>query len=305
MKALIAGILSLSFIAMLGSTKFAEEDTSCYERATSPCDSVLGTTAIDTCIFFPLIPVVQVGDTVTKCFTFRYTSPFNIGYINVTGICGPIAPYNQLDFELYNYLCDSMIVSGQIYPSTGPTAWVNYLTPGETYIICFTWIALCEQTEVCPSMMGSLLPVQLVSFVGTPGPDCTTLTWVTATEINVSSFAVETTTDFNNWLEVDAVQAVGSSIVYQSYTIEDCGNQDYSNTRYYRLVEYDTKGGVSVLSTIAIGPNDNFVSDVEIYNSQGQRVSDFQIGLNIVRNGNRTYKVFKWSDAPGDITIGK
>lgn len=119
------------------------------------CTSLSGIVYEDNCVFTPLIPPVLSGQVVDRCYTFQ---PQNItdlfSYIYVVATCPPIVPYAWLNFTVYNATCDTLIQQGQIYPT--PTNDIVSFTPGLTYIICYQWKAMCNQSQMCPVITAQL-----------------------------------------------------------------------------------------------------------------------------------------------------
>jgi len=85
----------------------------------------------------------------------------------------------------------------------------------------------------------AILPVEMSSFKAAE-KDCeVTLTWVTATELNVSHFNIEESTDGTNFIATGRVGAAGNSQSELTYTyVDDQLNED----NYYRLRMVDFDG---------------------------------------------------------------
>lgn len=286
MKVLIASLLSLSLLFIM-----LPPDNQPVIMGAPECDTIIGNTAIDTCILSDLDPIVQVGDTVSKCFNFVYTGPFNVGYLSVVGICGPVAQYDYLDFRLYNNVCDTLIASGELFPNNSSASWVYYLNIGQTYTICYTWVAQCEQEQVCPQLHSSLLPVELMSFNGVMYDECAKLGWTVGSELYVAGYLVHASYDNRQTFEYVGYQAsLGNTSVPRSYSLFDCRNDNQG--AYYQLIEVDIDGAWYTLKEIYLPPATKPLrSNKKIYTPLGVEVSDFQPGLNIVKEGDTVYKV--------------
>lgn len=75
------------------------------------------------------------------------------------------------------------------------------------------------------------------------------LTWTTATETNVSHFEIYQSSEGNNWMLVDAVQARGNSSTSNTYELHSRKNSEIT---YYHLVSIDLDGKTQVFDPISI-----------------------------------------------------
>jgi len=102
----------------------------------------------------------------------------------------------------------------------------------------------------------STLPVKLASFTATLGKNNKAdLKWTTASEINVSHFVVERSTDGANYNEAGVVFAYGNATDKTNYSFSDNLSNIQSGVVYYRLrsVDLDGKGMYSETRIIKIG----------------------------------------------------
>ena len=101
------------------------------------------------------------------------------------------------------------------------------------------------------------LPIELVSFSGECNGNNVSLTWTTASEINVSHYEIERTLDGIHYDKVTEVVAVGFSNNLHSYYAKD--EHPYSGTAYYRIKSVDLDGSVEYSDLVATGcqSNDN------------------------------------------------
>ncbi len=140
------------------------------------------------------------------------------------------------------------------------------------------------------------LPVELESFKGIEDDCKVVLTWVTATETNVSHFSVEQSANGTDFVALGRVDAAGESQVEQTYTYID---EQLTANNYYRLhivdfdgsseyshvvlVDADCASGVSVSdifpnpvrNTLSINVNsnvDNETSKVIVTDNLGRTV---------------------------------
>ncbi len=91
--------------------------------------------------------------------------------------------------------------------------------------------------------LNTTLPVKLVSFTATLGKnDKVELKWTTATEINVSHFTVERSTDGTNFNDAGMVFAYGNTNTNSNYVLSDNISNLQSSIIYYRLRSVDIDG---------------------------------------------------------------
>jgi hypothetical protein len=88
----------------------------------------------------------------------------------------------------------------------------------------------------------SLLPVELVSFNAQSLREGVLLKWTTATEVNNHGFAVEASSDQNDWSEVVFIRGSGTSNVRRDYMYLDAGALNAGEVRFYRLRQVDRDG---------------------------------------------------------------
>jgi hypothetical protein len=246
------------------------------------------------CIPVPLNPAIPTAGTpVTRCFSYQFIGPINLGYLLVTGQCGPFPLYNTLSFSLYNLACDTLIMAGPIYPfSPNNDTYIDELTLGEWYIICYHWVANCPQTDACPIIYTSLLPVSLLDFDVLLNKNEVLITWSTASQLNTSSFRVMKSKDYIRWEVVDEVEAAGYSNHTLAYIIED--NYPSQGSTYYRLLEEDYDGNSIILAEDILKLEAGTEEPAPVYyNIMGQQVSEIGEGLHIYIQGNKRKLIYK------------
>ena len=99
------------------------------------------------------------------------------------------------------------------------------------------------------------LPVDIISFNAMlEGTSKANLTWVTATEKNVSHFVVEKSTDGKNFSDAGIVFAFGNTQEKQTYNFTDKISASNGSVIYYRLrtVNLDSKNQYSIIRLIRI-----------------------------------------------------
>lgn len=102
---------------------------------------------------------------------------------------------------------------------------------------------------------GSTLPVKLTAFTATLNNNSRVdLKWSTASEINVSHFIIERSTDGSNYSDIGMVFAYGNSTDQKNYTYADNVSNIQSDIVYYRLrsVDIDEKAQYSETRIIRI-----------------------------------------------------
>ncbi|MBL0305987.1 MAG: T9SS type A sorting domain-containing protein [Chitinophagaceae bacterium] len=98
----------------------------------------------------------------------------------------------------------------------------------------------------------STLPVSLTAFSASLNNNKVDLTWSTASEINVSHFVVEKSTDGTNYNDAGIVFAYGTATGKADYKLSDNIANDQAKIIYYRLrsVDIDGKGQLSATRII-------------------------------------------------------
>ena len=188
------------------------------------CDSILGPIYSDTCIFYSLNPPVQINQVVTKCFNYTHNTSggVNLSFLIVNSFCGPISPYNYLNFEFYNSSCDTLITSGQIIPNPiNAVITPQQIDSGVTYTLCLTWKAKCTQFSICPLLYQTALPVTLLDFVAKNKENYIELKWSTATEENNDYFVIQKSYDTEDFTTLTTVKGVGNTNIIQNYLYKD------------------------------------------------------------------------------------
>jgi hypothetical protein len=204
------------------------------------------------CAPLPLSPSVGGGGetTITRCFNYTYPGPSQLSYLLVTGLCGPFPLYNTLTFQIYTSNCSSLITSGTIIPIASNNN-INNLVVGQTYVICYTWVPNCPQSEACPLIYANVsLPVELVSFTAVDMKSHVQISWSTASQLNTEEFILIKSYDGDSWQLVERVPGMGTTSEYNYYSVYDT---DISNgVIYYKLIEKTYDGVLSELDMTSI-----------------------------------------------------
>ncbi len=97
--------------------------------------------------------------------------------------------------------------------------------------------------------VGCVVPVELVTFKGIEDDCRAVLTWLTATETNVSHFSVEQSANGNDFSVLGRVDAAGESQVERTYTYTD---EQLTANNYYRLHIVDFDGSSEYSEVILV-----------------------------------------------------
>tara|TARA_B110000503_G_C7125794_1_gene404523 strand:- start:664 stop:1497 length:834 start_codon:yes stop_codon:yes gene_type:complete len=260
--------------------------------AKGQCDSTLGPIYSDTCIFYSLNPPIQVNEIVTKCFIYTHNASggINLSYLIVNSFCGPISPYNYLNFELYNDSCDTLIASGQIVPNPiNVNITPQLIDSGVTYRICLTWKAKCTQFAICPLLYQTALPVTLLDFEAKNKRDYIELKWSTATEKDNDYFVIQKSDDAEDFTTITTIKGVGNSNIKQNYLYNDL--TILNKITYYKLLQVDYNGQVTNLKTVAVKPSMYILkTPVKVINILGQEVDTNYNGFKIILYSDGTFK---------------
>ena len=107
--------------------------------------------------------------------------------------------------------------------------------------------------------IGTLLPVQLLSFTAQASKNDAICNWQTTHEINTDHFTVERSTNGSSFTAIGSVNAKGNEAsVNQSYTYTDYNARQLQyTTLYYRLQSVDKDGSYSYSNIAAVSFTDN------------------------------------------------
>lgn len=100
----------------------------------------------------------------------------------------------------------------------------------------------------------NVLPVKLTSFTASLHADKVNLRWMTASEINVSHFTVEKSSDGKNFTSAGMVFAQGTETAGKNYEFTDAVGNEKNAILYYRLKtnENDGSGQISEVKLIRL-----------------------------------------------------
>lgn len=97
---------------------------------------------------------------------------------------------------------------------------------------------------------GCVLPIELISFYGTPEESGIALNWSTASERNSHFFALERIDEQGEATEIAQIPASGNSNATIDYAYTDF--EPKQGTNYYRLIGFDLDGSISHTETISV-----------------------------------------------------
>jgi hypothetical protein len=122
---------------------------------------------------------------------------------------------------------------GDVSVTVGSTG--TYLTLTCTNTGCNSgWVASC------PTFI-SVLPVELMSFTAECNiENVVDLKWKTMTETNNAFFAIERSSNTEDWVEIGRVKGAGTSTKTLDYAFTD--RERFGGTMYYRIKQYDFNG---------------------------------------------------------------
>jgi hypothetical protein len=147
------------------------------------------------------------------------------------------------------------------------------------------------------------LPVKLESFTAMLVNKHADLKWVTSSEINVSHFAVEKSTDGKNFTDAGMVFAYGSTSAKVSYNFSDNLSAETSSVVYYRLRSEDIDGKAQYSDTRIIRLAKQTVAGVSILTYPNPVTNELRITIpENWQNKNLVVEVF---NANGTTTARK
>jgi hypothetical protein len=122
----------------------------------------------------------------------------------------------------------------------------------ENIKICNTvvWQGSWDESLDGPVVLGSGLPIELVSFEANFKGENVDLTWTTATETDNDYFTLERSQDGNSFDKIAIVDGAGNSNAYLTYYHTD--HSPLSGNSYYRLKQTDINGAYSYSKIVAV-----------------------------------------------------
>ncbi|MBS1915200.1 MAG: zinc-dependent metalloprotease [Bacteroidetes bacterium] len=126
-------------------------------------------------------------------------------------------------------------------------------------------------------VVGTTLPVELISFDGHLQNNNAVLNWSTSSEINSRYFDIERSYDEKNFTKIGSVVAAGNSSIQHNYSFTDPDNAQAEN--YYRLkqINIDSSFEYSKIVLVSDDVNGNF----KVLNNPFTNAIDLQLGTNV------------------------
>jgi hypothetical protein len=173
------------------------------------------------------------------------------------------------------------------------------LLPSSFYYILFDG-ASADKCTWRMTLTGPItLPIELLSFTGTPKDNYNLLQWITKTEINNDYFTVERSLDGENYKAIATVKGAGNSSVQLHYSFKDY--QAFKGINYYRLKQTDFNGELSYSEPIAVeSEGNNSLQLVSLYPNP----TASEINLKIA-SGEESNVTLLFTDLYGKICLRK
>lgn len=114
-------------------------------------------------------------------------------------------------------------------------------------------------------VIGSPLPITLLTFNGESKNNMNLLKWLTVMEINSNYFEVQRLNDYKEFEEIGKITAATSSKEIIQYEFEDYNYNKKHTVDYYRLKMVDRDNTFIYSDVIAVKRNENRKSEISIY----------------------------------------
>ena len=171
-------------------------------------------------------------------------------------------------------------------------------------IITFT----VNMSGTCGPACSSVLPIELVSFYGSPSFNKINLEWKVATEQNVNHYLVEKSLDGLSWKIISKVAA--SNKTYASnLTYKTSDHYPVRGVNYYRLtnVDIDKSSGLSAIIAVNYSEDSNtfWVEQTEDELVVHLKSDNEKMDFELLDNAGKTVWVFNEGNSSGKIVIPK
>lgn len=147
------------------------------------------------------------------------------------------------------------------------------------------------QVGVGGALADNPLPIDLISFSGTASTNANMLTWVTATEINVSNFSIEKLNNNNEFISIGTVDAIGNSKELNKYQFADLNISD-NGVSYYRLKIVDIDNSSTYSDIVAISRKDKFKLKLDVYPNPSSKIVNVLLNTSDEQNEMRVIDMF-------------
>lgn len=143
----------------------------------------------------------------------------------------------------------------------------------------------------CMNVVCSVLPVELIEFVGSFFDNRVNLKWSTASELNNLGFEIQKSKNARDWDNINFVEGRGTTTEVNKYQYVDLN--PFSRINYYRLKQIDFDGAFEYSKVIAV-EYENLKWNINVFPNP----SNGLINLNVNNPSNQRMKI-KISDNLG------
>ncbi len=149
------------------------------------------------------------------------------------------------------------------------------------------------------------LPVEFHSFAALLDNNSkkVNLKWITATEMNVSHFAVEKSTDGKNFTDIGVVFAIGNSTEEMQYAFTDDLGARQSGVLYYRIRSVDIDGKTQYSTTRVINLTQSVSAAISITTYPNPATSELRV--TIPANWQNKKIVYEVVNQAGQVVVRK
>jgi len=154
--------------------------------------------------------------------------------------------------------------------------------PAGTYIVRVIDANGCKDSIIL-EILGSPLPIELLSFTGHTLNENNVLEWNTAHESNNDYFTLERSENGSNFIAIGTIEGAGSCNIVKHYNYLD--ENPFTGINYYRLKQTDFDGTSSLSNIIALRNNENRDFGV-LFNK-----ADDHLIINCYNDGGQVYDV--------------
>jgi hypothetical protein len=176
-------------------------------------------------------------------------------------VSGPVNNFVNIDTSATQVMATYQFLNRDVIRFRYGAKTNNHTSNGAGIRLNSTWFRKFSLAPV------STLPVKLYSFAANLNTNKVDLKWVTASEINVSHFIVEKSTDGVNYTNAGVVFANGNATDKTNYSLTDNINTSLSGVIYYRLrsVDIDGKNALSATRIIRISKQKEETASIVTY----------------------------------------
>jgi hypothetical protein len=173
--------------------------------------------------------------------------------------------------------------SGVDPTKSGTVTFINHNSPS-----AFTTPHTVGFSGTCKTL--TILPIELVKFVGECSNNHIVLMWQTATETNNNYFFIERSIDGINFIKIGTVKGAGSSTSYSNYSFID--EDLLEDVSYYRLRQEDYNGESSISDVIAMEHLCDEKDDSEISVYPNPSSNYFNLELKLFKSARVEFEIY-------------